>query len=80
MVFGIVLYYIFLCEIHPFYNGNGTVALLFSQYYMNRYGYTTSIIEFFDELYAHEQFSFFKQGIAGKYDPVYDLFFQKIRK
>jgi len=68
--FDIIIFYIILWEIHPFYNWNWTMQLLFSSYLLKKDWYNFNLVDFYNKLSPIEALRFFKSWAIWDYDNV----------
>ena len=76
----IILFYLYLCEIHPFYNWNWTIALLIAESMLFKNNIDFSIIKFFNSITIQEKLSFFKEWIKWNHINTFNLINKNIDK
>jgi len=67
----IIIFYIYFCEIHPFYNWNWTIALFISEYLLYKNNIDFSISDFLTSLNLKETLEFFKEWFSWNYEKIF---------
>ncbi len=71
----IIIFYIYLCEIHPFANGNGSIALLICEYLLYKNHFDFSITDVYNSLSLEESKDFFKEWMKWNYNFIFQKVF-----
>jgi fido (protein-threonine AMPylation protein) len=73
----IIIFYIFFCEIHPFYNWNWTTWLILAEYFLYENKINFCMTDFYNTLDIKKQLNFFKKWISWNYDTVFEILIKK---
>lgn len=74
----LLLFVVFIGEIHPFFNGNSVTYLLVTEYLLRKMGYQASIIRVHDSINTADLIRFYTDGVKGHWVQSVGMFLEQM--